>query len=47
MPFEEQRKLKKVLVEPAAEGEETDYESDQDGLTTKEDNFEQRQSNQE
>ena len=38
--FDEQRKLKKVLVEPAAEGEETDVDSDQEGITTKEDSFE-------
>ena len=32
MSFEEQKELRKVLIEPA-DGEETDYESDAEGIT--------------
>jgi len=35
MSFEEQKELRKVLVEPA-DGEETDYESDSEGIATRE-----------
>ena len=34
MSFEEQKQLRKVLVEPA-DGEETDYESDQESVPVK------------
>ena len=32
MSFDEQKMLRKVLVEPAAEGTESEYESDQEGI---------------
>ena len=43
MSFDEQKALRKVLVEPAG-GEETEYESDQEGISTKEhQGYDQRQ----
>ena len=46
MSFDEQSKLRKILVEPAEEGEETDYESDQEGIsaeTGKQASYDQKQ----
>ena len=46
MSYAEQRLLRKVLVEPQ-DGEETEYESDQEGISTREhQGYDQRQTKQ-